>query len=109
MLRALGVHTDITHLKKTGNPVFSLIGLNGEPSYVDIDIEKVFPVASKVISAREREILLLLAKGKLSKEIAALLHISPLTVSKHRQNLLQKTNTKNTIELINFSIQNGYI
>ncbi|MGV3540247.1 MAG: PAS domain-containing protein [Rufibacter sp.] len=36
VLRTLGVHTDISHLKTEGKPVLSFIGLEGEPSYIDV-------------------------------------------------------------------------
>jgi DNA-binding CsgD family transcriptional regulator len=39
---------------------------------------------------REMEVLALLAAGRTSKEIARVLSISPLTVRKHRQNIMRK-------------------
>ena len=52
------------------------------------------------ISPRELEIVRLLAKGMQSKEIADILYISKHTVDTHRRNLLKKTNTKSTLEMI---------
>ncbi|BAP32598.1 uncharacterized protein CHSO_3561 [Chryseobacterium sp. StRB126] len=51
-----------------------------------------------VLSAREKEVLLLIAHGKMSKEIAESLEISLNTVNRHRQNILQKLQVKNSIE-----------
>ncbi|WET50975.1 helix-turn-helix transcriptional regulator [Chryseobacterium indologenes] len=51
-----------------------------------------------ILSAREKEILLLIAHGKMSKEIAESLEISLNTVNRHRQNILQKLQVKNSIE-----------
>lgn len=51
-----------------------------------------------VLSAREKEVLLLIAHGKMSKEIAESLDISLNTVNRHRQNILQKLQVKNSIE-----------
>ena len=42
VLRSLAVHTDITDLKPEGKPVLSFIGLDGEPSYINVDVEKDF-------------------------------------------------------------------
>lgn len=46
----------------------------------------------KTLTKREKEILVVLASGKLSKEIAATLNISVLTVEKHKQNIRKKLN-----------------
>ncbi len=51
------------------------------------------------ITLREREILLCVTKGMSSKEIAARLGISALTVQKHRENLGRKLGTHNAAEL----------
>ena len=40
IMKTFVVHTVISSLKKEGNPVVSFIGLNGEPSFIDIKIEK---------------------------------------------------------------------
>jgi DNA-binding NarL/FixJ family response regulator len=55
---------------------------------------------SSLLSDRENEILLLLAQGKTSAEIARLLFISKSTVDTHRRNILKKTGAKNTMELL---------
>lgn len=52
------------------------------------------------MTKRELEIIEHMSLGKTTKEIADNLHISPLTVSTHRKNILGKTNAKNSIELI---------
>ena len=53
-----------------------------------------------VLTGREKEILLLIKEGKLSKEIADLLDISIHTVNRHRQNILEKLSVGNSIEAI---------
>lgn len=64
-------------------------------------------VASAVIQAeqqltkREKEILILIRQGFLSKEIAYKLNISIYTVNNHRKNILTKLNVDNIIEAIN--------
>lgn len=50
------------------------------------------------LSTREKEILKMLQEGKQSKEIAQLLFISINTVSRHRQNILEKMKVNNTAE-----------
>ena len=64
-------------------------------------------LASDKISLRENEILSNLIKGYSSKEIADKLFLSVYTVNAHRRNLLKKTTSKNTIELIEFALRHG--
>lgn len=109
ILKTFGVHTDISHIKQSGNPVLSFIGLNGEPSFINVNSEKVFPTPSEYLSNRETEILSMLMGGKTSKQIAEELFISIETVSTHRKNILKKSNTKNTGNLIAKAILNGWV
>lgn len=53
------------------------------------------------LSARETEILQLIAKGFTTKEIAGQLFISKRTVETHRVNMMKKLSAKNVAELIN--------
>jgi DNA-binding NarL/FixJ family response regulator len=62
-----------------------------------------------LLSAREREILQLVAEGKSSKEIASLLNLSTYTVETHRSNIMQKLNLKGIPELILYSVRKGLI
>jgi DNA-binding NarL/FixJ family response regulator len=55
---------------------------------------------SNLLTSREKEILLLIAKGEISKEIAHQLNISINTVNRHRQNILEKLNVNNSIEAV---------
>jgi DNA-binding CsgD family transcriptional regulator len=51
----------------------------------------------------------LLAEGLISKQVAERLNISPQTVNKHRANILKKTATSTTGELINLAVKSGWI
>lgn len=53
---------------------------------------------SQILSYRETQILRLIAKGMMSKDIAILLSISINTVSRHRQEILRKLQVKSSIE-----------
>ena len=59
----------------------------------------------KLLSAREQEILRFIAKGKTSKEISALFGLSVFTINKHRENMMRKTGSKNSSEVLAFSYQ----
>ena len=100
--KSLGIHTDISQLKKSGIPTLSFIGLEGEPSYINIKSKKVYrPVKMvELFTKREKQILQLLAEGKNSFEIGEILTLSKLTINNFRKKLLLKTNTKNVNALI---------
>ncbi len=61
------------------------------------------------LTTREKQVLKLVAEGKTSKIIAALLSISKRTVEHHRANIMKKLNVKNTAALIKYAIRNGYV
>ena len=109
LVRTLAVHTDITHLKPNGKPVFSIIGLDGEPAYINVDVKKVFTVSNEFLSKREKQVLTLLIEGMLSKDIGDKLNISKQTVDKHRKNMISRNNVRNTGELIAKSIRQGWL
>ena len=56
---------------------------------------------------RELEVLKLILDEKTTAEIAKELNISPYTVEGHRKNLMQKTNAKNVVGLIKYSLNNN--
>ncbi|TAJ11717.1 DNA-binding response regulator [Marinilabiliaceae bacterium JC017] len=55
---------------------------------------------SSLLTSREREVLLNVEKGLLSKEIAHTLNISINTVNRHRQNILEKLKVNNSMEAV---------
>lgn len=63
----------------------------------------------KILSDREMEVLRLISQGKLSKEIADLLHISVATVNTHHQHILQHLNADNSMEALNHARSLGLI
>ncbi len=61
------------------------------------------------LSKREIEILGLLAKGMMSKEIANQLFISVNTVNNHRQNIIEKMDVENTAEALTYAKKIGIV
>jgi DNA-binding CsgD family transcriptional regulator len=110
VLQTLCYHTDITYLKNNGIPLLSFIGMDGEPSFVDVvaNIEVQKPFTDK-LSNREREVVKYLAEGLTSTQIASELFISPHTVKKHRRNILKKMELNNTIDLTSKAIREGWL
>lgn len=63
----------------------------------------------ELLTAREREVLQLLAEGKSNKEAANALHVSVHTIETHRSNILEKLNLHGTPELILYAVRKGVI
>jgi DNA-binding NarL/FixJ family response regulator len=61
------------------------------------------------LTAREKQVLQLIAQGKSNKDIASLLDLSVNTVSVHRANLMEKMNIHRTAELVLFAIRKGLV
>jgi DNA-binding NarL/FixJ family response regulator len=60
------------------------------------------------LSPREIEIIKMIAEGKSSKEIAAILFLSFRTVQNHRTKIMKKLNLKKNTDLVKYAIQRGY-
>jgi two-component system, NarL family, response regulator NreC len=63
----------------------------------------------ELLTARERELLQLIAELKSTKDIASLLGVSPYTVDTHRGNIMQKLNLHSIPELILYAVRKGVI
>jgi DNA-binding NarL/FixJ family response regulator len=60
-----------------------------------------------VLSARERQVLQLLAEGKSTRQIGDLLNVSAKTVETHRQHVMEKLNLRTIAELVRYAIREG--
>jgi len=63
----------------------------------------------ETLTKREREVLNLVVEGHTSKVMAGMLHLSPRTIDHHRANLLRKFDMKNSVDLVNFAVRNGFV
>ena len=64
---------------------------------------------SDILSMREKDVLNLIAKGLISREIGDILYISVNTVNTHRQNIIEKLNVRNTSEAIQYAMNIGIL
>lgn len=60
-------------------------------------------------SAREREVIQLLAEGRSMKEVASLLKITPRTVAAHKYHAMELMQIKTNAELVQYAIKRGMI
>jgi DNA-binding NarL/FixJ family response regulator len=63
--------------------------------------------AYSILSAREREVLQLLAEGNTTKKIALLLKVSTKTVEAHRKQIMKKLGIESIAELTKYAIKEG--
>ena len=61
------------------------------------------------LSARERQVLQLIAEGKSTKEVARLLGVSYKTAESHRTRLMEKLDLHETASLVRYAIRQGLV
>lgn len=61
------------------------------------------------LTDRQREVLQLIAEGKLSKEIAGILNISIKTVEFHRQKIMDQLGLRSIAELTRYAVKHGIV
>ena len=74
--------------------------------YINLVASKPSSVFS-TLSAREREVLQLLAEGKSTKDISSELEVSVKTVETHRKQIMDKLNIHNIAQLTKYAIREG--
>lgn len=88
-----------------GNPYFS-------PDIAKVMVETYLAADNgkePCLGDRERQVLQLVAEGKTTKEIAALLGISAKTAESHRSHLMEKLDIHDTAGLVRYAIREGLI
>ncbi|WP_281336578.1 LuxR C-terminal-related transcriptional regulator [Flavobacterium eburneipallidum] len=106
--KSLNIHTRIDHLSNSNTYKISFIGLNDQPSFMNLNPDRENQYLEK-FSKREIDIIKLISNGLSNTQIAEKLFISVLTVKKHRNNILSKSDSKTTAELIKNCILQGII
>lgn len=99
--------TDVTPYKKTEAMNFSFEVMQ-KGNFVKV-LEGSLHSENMPLSPRELEVLRLTSQGHAEKVIGDLLFLSIQTVKTHRRNMLQKTQAKNSVELVRMGIANGWI
>lgn len=64
---------------------------------------------SSALTRREREVVQLIAEGRINKEIARLLDISVKTVETHRATAMHKLKLRTTAELVRYAVRNSIV
>lgn len=84
------------------------------PEIAHVVMQDIFyPASSRemsvfsVLTAREREVLQLMAEGNSTSQIANQLHVSVKTIETHRQQIMQKLNMHSVAQLTKYAIREG--
>jgi DNA-binding NarL/FixJ family response regulator len=67
------------------------------------------PGEAQRLTARQREVLQLVAEGRSAKEVAAVLKISIRTAEAHKARILETLGLRTTADLVQYAIRNGII
>ena len=65
--------------------------------------------STHVLTARQREVLQLLAEGHSMKEAASVLNLTPRTVAFHKYRMMEQLKVKSTAELIQFAVKHHIV
>lgn len=102
------LHTAIEAIRQ-GRPYISpLLSDKITTNFFSLIRRPAAPAVSN-LTIRQSQILKLIAEGKSSREIAAVLHISSRTVENHRTNIMKKLGVKKNIDLVKYALRKGFI
>jgi two-component system response regulator NreC len=88
---------DYQRLSNQNTALHSLAVEEGAPNAIGLE----------VLSHRERQVLELVAEGSNNHEIGKLLNLSPKTIARHRERIMNKLNMHSRTELVKFAIRTG--
>jgi len=86
-----------------------LVMLNRGSSPIKIDYGQQDIFLLEILSHRERQVLEQVAEGSNNKEIGRLLSLSPKTIARHRERIMNKLNLHSRTELVKFAIRTGLV
>jgi two-component system, NarL family, response regulator NreC len=112
-----GVHGYVVKTQAAADLVQAIREVRGSAMYLSPTISRAVVEASfdkanppgDMLSPRERQVLQLVAEGKTTKEIAAVLGVSIKTADSHRARIMRKLDIHDTAGLVRFAIRRGLI
>ncbi len=106
--KCLNIHTNINHLNSINNFQISFIGLNNEPSYLNLKLNKEIG-NEPGFSDKEIEIITCIADGLSTIEISEKMFLSPETIKTHRANIIKKSGLKKMSAVVKYCYIQGLI
>ena len=112
-----GVHGYVVKTQGASDLVQAIRAIRGQAMYLSPTISRAVVEAyfqkaappGDVLSSRERQVLQLVAEGKTTKEIAAVLGISVKTADTHRSRIMRKLDIHDKAGLVRIAIRRGLI
>lgn len=98
--------TALSQNKSFFSPAVSKIMLD---DYVRQLAERGITDRYDTLSEREREVFQLIAEGRVNKEIAEILGLSPSTVETHRARIMEKLDVHSAVEIVLYAVRKGII
>ena len=98
--------TAVSQNKSFFSPAVSKIMLD---DYVRQLSERGITDRYDTLSEREREVFQLIAEGRVNKEIAEILGLSPSTVETHRARIMEKLDVHSAVEIVLYAVRKGII
>ena len=111
-LATAGFAIDITHFKEGNSMIHTIEKINRSSALSPwLQYKKIHHPqdTGALLTKREIEILDYLYEGYSSKQIAEKIFLSIYTIHNHRKNMLKKTNSNSTAELIRYANHHGYL
>lgn len=112
LFQSINIHTNIHHITQQNPYTVLITGISPRTDFHQFTItmaeENTFGRIPD-LTKREIEILILIAKGYSGPEISKQLILSEHTIKSHRKNILRKTNSRNSKELIKKAFEWGII
>ena len=105
---SLNINQDEQHLVKSILKLHQQGHRNGHPEMTNAPAQMQMPLQND-LSMREIEVLSLVARGFINKEIADKLSISLATVITHRKNITEKLGIKSISGLTIYAVMRGYV
>lgn len=111
ILKSINIHTNIHHISPINHYIVTITGIGGLDFFVQINLDTKPNLINQPhhLTKRELEILRLIANGCSAMDIANNFFISVHTVKTHKRNILRKTETKNSTELVKKCIEWGLL
>ncbi|MCA6068313.1 helix-turn-helix transcriptional regulator [Chryseobacterium sp. RG1] len=109
LLQAVNIHTNISHFTQENSYTVLISGIGNRKDFHQMHYQKGKILPQNKLTKREVEVLGYIAKGYSASQISKVLNISFYTARTHRKNILQKTESKNLLELVKKCFLWGYL
>jgi len=76
---------------------------------LDVFLAEAAKPGAEILTVRQREVLQLLAEGKLMKEVADILQISPRTIAFHKYAIMEHLGIKTSAELVQYAVKHRLV